>query len=424
VNAPHRRGACPGLSAPMPTGDGLLVRLMPAQPIPLDAFIAFCTAAGRHGNGTIEITARGSLQVRGLTPSSAAPFASAVAALGISAHDIAANGGVPVVADPLPADPTALIDATALASTVRSAIADARLALAPKVSVVIDGGGRLHLDALAADVRLRAVGPAQAPRLHIAIGGDAASATPLGSITPARAAAVVIRLLGVIARQRHAARASDVLRADGIAAFRSAVDGCISAAPHLPRRPPAQAIAQHPLRDGTVALGVALAFGHAHADALCELARIDALHGVRAVRPAPGRALLLIGVAQTDATALAAEALGFVTRADDLRLRIVACPGKPACASGLIAARALATEVAPHLPPRSATIHISGCAKGCAHPAAAALTVVGTERGCGIVRNGSARAAPLRHVDPAEIVTEIVAEIAGMARASSEAAHG
>jgi len=38
MNASHRRGACPGLSAPMPTGDGLLVRLMPAEPIPLDAF--------------------------------------------------------------------------------------------------------------------------------------------------------------------------------------------------------------------------------------------------------------------------------------------------------------------------------------------------------------------------------------------------
>jgi precorrin-3B synthase len=111
-------------------------------------------------------------------------------------------------------------------------------------------------------------------------------------------------------------------------------------------------------------------------------------------------------------------------RADDPRLGIVACPGKPACASGLIAARALATELAAHLPPRSAMIHISGCAKGCAHSAPAALTVVGTEHGCGIVRDGSARAAPLRHVDPAEIVTEIVAEIVRMARASSEAAHG
>jgi hypothetical protein len=88
-----RRGACPGLSAPMPTGDGLLVRLLPAQPMPLDAFAGFCQAARQYGNGTIEISARGSLQVRGLTPRSAPLFASAVTALGIVAYE-----GVPVIA--------------------------------------------------------------------------------------------------------------------------------------------------------------------------------------------------------------------------------------------------------------------------------------------------------------------------------------
>ena len=34
---PPPRGACPGLSAPMPTGDGLLVRLLPIGTIPLAA---------------------------------------------------------------------------------------------------------------------------------------------------------------------------------------------------------------------------------------------------------------------------------------------------------------------------------------------------------------------------------------------------
>ena len=68
MNAPLRRGACPGLSAPMPTGDGLLVRFVPADAMPLDAFIALCAAARAHGNGIVEVTARGSLQVRGLTP--------------------------------------------------------------------------------------------------------------------------------------------------------------------------------------------------------------------------------------------------------------------------------------------------------------------------------------------------------------------
>ena len=64
----HARGACPGLSAPLVTGDGLLARLMPAGPLPLDAFIGLCQAARTHGNGTMEISARGRLQVRGLTP--------------------------------------------------------------------------------------------------------------------------------------------------------------------------------------------------------------------------------------------------------------------------------------------------------------------------------------------------------------------
>ena len=67
-----------------------------------------------------------------------------------------------------------------------------------------------------------------------------------------------------------------------------------------------------------------------------------------------------------------------------------------------------------------AAIHISGCAKGCAHPAPAALTVVGTERGCGIVRHGSARATPRYHVDAADLVAEVVR----IAAETHEAVHG
>jgi precorrin-3B synthase len=407
MNTPHRRGTCPGLSAPMPTGDGLLVRLLPTAPIPLDAFTALCAAAREHGNGTLEVTARGSLQVRGLTPRSAPPFAAAVAGL-----DIAANDGVQVIADPLPDD------AGALAGSVRDAVASARLALAAKVSVVIDSGGHLHLDALTADVRLRATGT----RLHVSLGGDAASAMPLGTIVPERAAEVVVELLRVIARQGPSARALDVLRDHGIASFRSVVTAAVSPAAKLPQRPQAEPLGRRPLRDGSVALGLALAFGHAQADLLCELARIAASRGMRSVRPAPGRALLLLGLAEPDANALtsAAEALGFVVRADDPRRAIVACPGKPACASGFIAARALAAEIAPRVPAHSGTIHISGCAKGCAHPAPAALTVVGTEHGCGIVRNGSARAAPGCYVAPADLAIEILR----IGTPDREAVHG
>src|SRR5580704_1482783 len=96
TNAPRRRGACPGLSAPMQTGDGLLARLLTGATIGLDAAAALCAAARQHGNGIIEVTARGSIQIRGLTAASAPAFADAVAALGIDGGD-----GVPILTDPL-----------------------------------------------------------------------------------------------------------------------------------------------------------------------------------------------------------------------------------------------------------------------------------------------------------------------------------
>ena len=91
MNAQHRRGACPGLSAPMPTGDGLLVRFSPLESMSLAAFAGLCTAARKHGNGTMEISARGNLQVRGLTPRSAPLFAHAV-----NTFEIAAAQGVSI----------------------------------------------------------------------------------------------------------------------------------------------------------------------------------------------------------------------------------------------------------------------------------------------------------------------------------------
>ena len=69
-NAPDtlRRGACPSIAAPMRTGDGLLVRLRPVAPALSAAdLLALADLARRHGNGLIEITARGNLQLRGLT---------------------------------------------------------------------------------------------------------------------------------------------------------------------------------------------------------------------------------------------------------------------------------------------------------------------------------------------------------------------
>jgi precorrin-3B synthase len=48
-------------------------------------------------------------------------------------------------------------------------------------------------------------------------------------------------------------------------------------------------------------------------------------------------------------------------------------------------------------------VHVSGCPKGCAHPAAAALTIVGRADGCGLVIGGSTRDQPIATVATAAL---------------------
>jgi precorrin-3B synthase len=397
MNAPSRRGLCPALSAPMPTGDGLLVRLAPAGTIALEALAGLCRAARIHGNGIIEVTARGSIQVRGLSPASVPAFASAVTALGFDDADPAS-----VIADPLAGlAPDEVLDASLLAVDLRRALAAAPFvgSLGPKVSVAIDGGGALHLDALAADVRLRAESGGEGPRLHLVLGGDAATSAPVGSVASEHAVEATVQLLAVIAARGREARAHSIIRAEGTGALRATVADLLSDAPPPRARPPAEPIGSHRLCDGRIALGLGLAFGHTDATALSQLIETVQDAGASGIRTAPGHALLVIGLesAVVPAVSVAVERMGFPVRPGDPRRYVAACAGMPLCASARIPTRAYAPEIATaaaSLLDGSLTIHLSGCTKGCAHPRKA-LTVVGDDAGCGIIVNGLACDAPL-----------------------------
>ena len=164
----------------------------------------------------------------------------------------------------------------------------------------------------------------------------------------------------------------------------------------------------HRLRDGSLACGIGLAFGHADATALERLIDAADAAGASGFRTAPGRALMIdrayaagrVGLCRRRrATRLyrarrrsAAERRRLRRRAD-LRLRAYrrARAGAARC-----------RQVAPHCDD-AFTVHISGCAKGCAHAAPAALTVVGTPDGCALVANGSARDAPFTLVTTNEL---------------------
>ncbi len=385
--APLRRGACPSLPEPMQTGDGLLARLQPLAPLNLDQLAGLALLAADRGNGIIEVTARGKLQLRGLTQATAPGLAEAVAALGIDVPQ-----GFPVEVSALAGlDPSARFDPRPLARAIGDGAAALVPRLAPKTSVVVDGGGRLRLGGLKADIAVSA----GERGLSLALAG-----VPLGEVDAERAAAVVIALLEALAARGMSARMAEVVAAEGIAPLRAEF-GLAPAAPA--RDAGVDPVGLHALTDGSIALGLGLEFGQVRAEVLEQLAQAARRAGVRRVEPAAGRALLLVGLTFEAAPALreVAAGLGFLTDANDPRRRVYACAGRPACASARLDTHALAATLVPLLDGRD--LHVSGCPKGCAHPAKAALTIVGLDEGAGLVVEGTPRDVPARIVPLAQL---------------------
>ncbi|MBE7185690.1 MAG: precorrin-3B synthase [Methylobacterium mesophilicum] len=369
----ERRNACPTLSAPMRTGDGLLVRLQaekgsytPAQ------MIGLAEAAARHGNGIIEITTRGSLQIRGLTEASAEALA-----VDVNKLALVPRRGVPVETNPLAGlDPDEVADPRPLTEELRHAMRERDWAprLGPKVAVVVDGGGRVGLGALLADLRLTAT----AAGWRVSVGGTAETETVIAVLPEAAAYERGIDVLQAIAARGRDARGRDLIR-DGVLPTQLG-EGSSRAAPN--RHP---AIGRFSLKTGNLALGVSPMLGEIDAKALARFAGEAAAHGAAELRPAPCYAMLALHLDEAASCALAACAadLGLILDPFDPRLRVSACAGAPACASGHLATRPLAREIAASLACGSAEAHVSGCEKRCAEPRVA-VRAVGTAEGVSV----------------------------------------
>ena len=360
----------------MLTGDGLLARirvrgasLTPAQ------LTSIAFLATTHGNGLVEVTARGNLQVRGLTAGTAAPFARGVEAM------VVVEQGLVVETPPLAGDdPAETADPGPIAAAIRRLSRPYSERLGPKVAVIVDGGGQVSLAALKADIRLTAL----APDLWDLSIADAQGEAVSTEDAPQRVGNLLHRLAAI----GPDARARDLQPG--------------------PARPPAAPVPPigEILRLSGIAFGLALPFGSIDAAALKALAADARAMGVAEFRLAPHHTLLAMDA--PPAFAAAAARLGFITEPADPRLRISACAGSAGCASGHVPARAVGARLAPHLPPGQ-RLHVSGCSKGCAHPGPADLTLVGSATGYGLVFGGRAGDTPRMQLSDNEIESAIAA---------------
>ena len=165
-------------------------------------------------------------------------------------------------------------------------------------------------------------------------------------------------------------------------------DGAVPAGRGLPRRAGA----------GVPGVMLGFAFGQAKAGAL---ARIVEDSGASAVRVTPWRCLLLEG-------GRALEHPDAIRDPGDPLLAADACPGAPLCPAASVETRELARRLASHLAGTGRSLHVSGCAKGCARARPADLTLVGREGTFDLVEKGHAWDEPCqRGLTPDALLTGI-----------------
>jgi precorrin-3B synthase len=369
--------------------DGFLARVrLPGGLASGDQLRALARVAGELGDGRVELTSRGNVQLRGLAMAAASPLTSELFQAGLLpslSHDRVRN----VLASPL-AGLDRGPDLTGIVRSLDAALcARPRLAELPGRFLFAIDDGRGDVAGLGADVvaTVRANGAvvnglavhaAGAPGrlrdgvvdvmlafaeafldLRAELGGTAWRVADLPDGAERGRAAVAARL-GLAAAPGERGTATGA-RPVGLVARETAGTGESAAS----------------VRDDGRSSAVLIApLGRLTAAQLTWVA--DRVAG-RAARVTPWRSVVLPDLDDAAGVLRAAAGLGFGTDDGSPWLRVTACAGRPGCASALADVQADAAGFAARWPGR--VVHVSGCGRHCGRPAATEIDVTATSEG-------------------------------------------
>ncbi|MGI9164524.1 MAG: precorrin-3B synthase, partial [Mycobacterium sp.] len=350
--------ACPGALTVHQAADGALARVrLPGGMITAAQLEALAEASLAFAAGTIELTGRGNVQLRGITDTAA--VAGAVEAAGLlpsPSHETVRN----IVASPLTGRVGGLSDVRPWVRELDRAIQDEPdLAVLPGRFLFSLDDGTGDVSGLAADAGVQVLGD------HVALllaGRDTGVRVAPDEAIPAlvRVARTFTEIRGKAWRVRELDDHSALLK--GFTAGAPTV----SVTPSI--RPPVGWI-EHD--DGSVTLGAAARLGVLLARQAQFLAAID-----KPVVITPWRSLLVCdldeGVADTSLRVLAP--LGLVFDENSRWLEVSACVGSPGCERSRADVRSEAGAVAA-AGTGTGRVHYVGCERACGKPASGQVLV-------------------------------------------------
>jgi precorrin-3B synthase len=340
--------ACPGALQVHPAADGAMARIrLPGGMITAAQLAALADVSARWGSGTLELTARGNVQVRGISEVTAAGDAIAAAGLLPSAtHERVRN----IVASPLSGRVGGGVDVRGWVGQLDAALcAEPRLAeLGGRFWFSLDDG-RGDVSGLGADAGVHSFDDGCALLLA---GRDTGVRLEAGDIAGALVD-VALRFLEV---RGNAWRVSEL---DDLRDLVPEADVHGAAFPPVGKAP----VGWIPQTDGRVTLGAAVPLGVLPARVAEYLAAIEAPLVIT-----PWRSVLVCDLSEevADVALRVLAPLGLVFDENSPWLTVSACTGSPGCAHSAADVRADAADA---LDEGSGTHrHFVGCERACGSP--------------------------------------------------------
>lgn len=361
MNPTHKvKGWCPGALRPMMSGDGLVVRVRPyGGRLRRAQADGIASLAAAHGNGLLDLSSRGNIQIRGVSETSHAPLIEGLSAMSLidPTPEIESRRNILVTPFWRPGEEAEVLTAMLTEQLAHPQAPD----LPGKFGFAVDTGEAPVLHNASADIRLE----------RDAGGGLMLVADGMAAGRPVTVDTAIEAALSLA--QWFVQNAGGATRMKQLIASGLTPDGAF-----IPR----QAGGATP-KPGYTPHGalVGLVFGQMSVETLSTLAK----HG--GLRMTPWRLVLVESARQLP------DVEGVITDPDHPLLRITACTGAPRCSQGLADTHALAQQLAPDLE-ADQTLHISGCSKGCAHPRPAPLTITAQTDGFALIRDGKASDPP------------------------------
>ncbi len=313
------KGWCPSLEKPMESGDGLLVRI-PIKFGRTQADIARKIAefSIKYGNGHLDLSNRGNLQLRGVKSETYEPLKAELAKLGFER-----DAKFSIIANPFDKN------AQELAEKLSERCVAEQVIFPEKFLIVIDGGRVFPLFSLPCDLYITAE-QADIDKILVVLKESKKCDKKPASLFPFKAPVGIIPVTDEY-----------VIVSCALAFGRIEEEELIK---------------------------------------LVDISEIFS-NGEIIFAPFRRIILPWVAAEKSGFAIQGLEKAGFIVKPDDSYLNIHACVGAPSCSSALGDTRKLAQKWVEDHPDNTKIVHITGCAKGCAYHGKADITITVKEDG-------------------------------------------